>query len=365
MFSPAQQLGAAVETGHRKARVNGPSWAFDLAGDLQIGPHRLHGRVLLAPMAGVTDAGMRRAAAAWGATLTISEMAAAAGLSRGDAETVLRTERTGHGLHAVQIAGCRAADLAEAARVAEAAGADLIDINMGCPAKRVTGGLAGSALMRDLELATSLIRATIGAVKIPVTVKMRLGWDGDNLNAPDLARRAEAEGVAMVTVHGRTRAQFYNGQADWAAVRAVKQAVAIPVVVNGDCRSSADARTMLDQSGADAAMIGRAALGRPWLVGDIAHALKHGVARPPLSGRERLSVARDHYGFLIHAFGAQKGNRHARKHLAAYADHAGVAEGDPIRRRLVTSESPDEVYDHLDRLFTDATARDAHHARAA
>lgn len=316
-------------------------------------------------MAGVTDAGMRRAAAEAGATLTISEMVAASGLARGEAESRIRAERQGQGPHAVQIAGCRAGDLAEAARLAEAAGADLIDINMGCPAKRVTGGLAGSALMRDLDLAVELIRATIAAVAVPVSVKMRLGWDESSLNAPELARRAEAEGVCMVSVHGRTRCQFYGGAADWAAVRAVKDQVRVPVVVNGDCRTAADARTMLDRSGADAVMIGRAALGQPWLVGDIAVELQTGLPRAALPAVTRAEVAKAHYLSLLAAFGEARGARHARKHLAAYAEHAGAENGE-LRTRLVRSEDPDEVLSLLDRVFLDgAEVGDQGHARAA
>ena len=292
---------------------------------IRLGSWTLSGHALLAPMAGVTDLGMRRAAQRFGASLTVSEMVIGDHLAKGEAVSVLRA--SGHGLvpHVVQIAGCRAETLAEGARIAEASGAIAIDINMGCPAKKVTGGLAGSALMRDLDAATRLIAATIAAVNVPVTVKMRLGWDTDCLNAPDLAARAEREGVALVTVHGRTRNQFYKGQADWAAVAAVKRAVTIPVVVNGDCASPADAVAMLELSGADAVMIGRAAVGRPWLVGQIAAFLRGGAVMKP-SLAERRDAALDHYDTLLSLLGIEKGQRHARKHLCAYADHVGAGD---------------------------------------
>ena len=326
---------------------------------LTIGNLALHGRAILAPMAGITDAGMRRIARREGATYTVSEMVPAAGLARGEAESRLRAEADGVGPHVVQIAGCRAADLAEGARIAEACGADVIDINMGCPAKKVTGGLAGSALMRDLDHATALIAATCASVDGPVTVKMRLGWDEASLNAPELARRAEGEGVSLVTVHGRTRNQFYQGRADWSAVRAVAAAVRIPVVVNGDCQSAEDARNMLKLSGAAAVMIGRAALGRPWILGHIAHALNTGASRPPPSLAEQHAWMLEHHDALLRAFGIAKGIRHARKHLAAFAAllpaGAGTAE---VTQRLVTSENPSAVAEALRELVTTAQQRE-------
>ncbi len=323
----------------------------------RVGPIALDGGAMLAPMSGVSDVGMRRAASRFGATLVFSEMVASQTFLDGDAESLLRAQGDGLASHAVQLVGRAPGAMGEAARRVEGAGARIIDINMGCPARRVAGALAGAALMRDLDHAARIIESVAAAVKAPVTVKMRLGWDESERNAPQLARRAEQAGAAMITVHGRTRRQFYDGRADWRAVGEVVAQVRIPVVVNGDCRNLEDARAMLAASGARAVMIGRAALGAPWIVGGIARALQTGaaLAEPPLA--ERREAALSHLDSLLVELGRRAGLRHARKHLSAYAQKAGAAPA--IRAALVTSEDPDAAMGLLARAFESAEGREA------
>ncbi len=333
------------ETAHKTGILSGPS----------IGPVHPCGAAFLAPLSGVTDIGMRRIAEGTGAGLVVSEMVASDEYLNGRNEARLRAEGEGLSTHVVQIAGFDPHLMSDAARMVEDAGADIIDINMGCPSKRVNGKSSGSALMCDLDRATSLISATVGAVRVPVTLKMRLGWDDTSQNAPELARRAEDLGVQLVTVHGRTRQQFYKGKANWAAIRPVREAISIPLVANGDCQSIADARAMLDISGADAVMIGRAAIGRPWLVGEVAAGLA-GRTMPMLTRARKASLACRHLETLLEAIGEPAGLRHARKHLAAYADHLAPAGAtgawSAARRRLVTSENSSEVMQLLVELMT-------------
>lgn len=311
-------------------------------------------RAFLAPMSGVTDLAMRRIAARFGAGLVVSEMVASDELVRGSEEARLRAEGAGVAPHVVQLAGCEARWLAEAAQVAEASGADVVDINMGCPAKKVVGGWAGSALMRDLDHAIGLVEAVVAAVKVSVTVKMRLGWDDASRNAPELARRAVCAGAAAITVHGRTRQQFYKGQADWAAIRPVRAAGAFPLVANGDIATLEQAQACLEQSGADYVMVGRAATGRPWLPGAIGAAL---AGREPgtISLSTKHDIAREHYESLLSLMGRETGVRHARKHLAAYADEAlasGLEPDEAARRELITTTEPARAIAALGQLFS-------------
>jgi nifR3 family TIM-barrel protein len=286
-------------------------------------------------------------------------MTASADLVHGRPMSRLRSEATGVGPHVVQLAGCEANWMAEGARVAEAAGAEIIDINMGCPARHVTGGQSGSALMRDLDHAARLIEATISAVKVPVTLKMRLGWDDRSLNAPELARRAEAAGVQMISVHGRTRCQFYKGEADWAAVRRVRDAIRIPLVVNGDITSFDKAVTALETSGADAVMVGRGAQGQPWLPGQIGRRLESGGIEPAPPLGEQLKYIRALYDEVCSHYGLRIGLRHARKHLGWALDVAAQCSLAPAetlktwRQKILTSEDPSGVHRCLQDAFDD------------
>jgi tRNA-dihydrouridine synthase B len=326
---------------------------------LKIGDIDVANRVLLAPMSGVTDAPFRRLAAALGAGLVVSEMTASDDLVHGRPMSRLRCEATGIGPHVVQLAGCEVRWMAEGARIAEAAGADIIDINMGCPARHVTGGQSGSALMRDLDHALTLIEATVGAVKVPVTLKMRLGWDDRSLNAPELARRAEAAGVQLISVHGRTRCQFYKGDADWGAIRAVRDAIRIPLVVNGDITSFEKALSALEMSGADAVMVGRGAQGQPWLPGQIGRRLESGIIESAPSLVEQFDYVRTLYDEVCSHYGLRIGLRHARKHLGWALEIAAQCSRVPAltlktwRQKILTAEDPSGVHRSLQNAFDD------------
>nr|WP_051402205.1 tRNA dihydrouridine synthase DusB [Lutibaculum baratangense] len=319
---------------------------------IRVGSVELPAPVFLAPMSGISDAPFRRLATRLGAPVVVSEMVACQELAQNHPESVLRAENHGGFPHVVQLAGREARWMAEGARRAVGAGADIVDINMGCPARKVTSGYSGSALMRDLDLACRLIEATVEAASVPVTLKMRLGWDGDSLNAPELARRAEALGVRMITVHGRTRCQFYEGRADWTAVRATKAAVSVPVIVNGDIEDVASARQALEASGADGVMIGRGACGRPWIVGAVAEAL---LGRAGTSGApaDMAGFVAAHHEAMLDHYGAKVGLRMARKHLGWYLDRAPMSEPEraDARRRLMSAQEPETVLREIAETF--------------
>ncbi|MEM9971259.1 MAG: tRNA dihydrouridine synthase DusB [Pseudomonadota bacterium] len=291
--------------------------------------------VLLAPMAGVTDLPFRRLVAGFGAGLVVSEMVASQEMVQAKPGVRERAE-LGFGEQAtsVQLAGRDAFWMAESARMEEANGARIIDINMGCPAKKVTGGLSGSALMKTPDHALTLIEAVVDAVSVPVTLKMRLGWDDDRINAPDIARRAEAAGIRMVTIHGRTRCQFYKGSADWSAIHRVVDAVGIPVIANGDIVDAATARAALSASGAAGIMVGRGTHGAPWRLAEIAHALGWGPAPDIPTDQRFAAMVRSHYDETLAFYGDDLGARVIRKHLGWYMDRAGTPRD--MRKRVLT-----------------------------
>lgn len=322
-----------------------------------IGAHEIRNRVFLAPMSGVTDEPFRVLAHKYGAGLVVSEMVASNALVEARPDMVRRATGAGRVFPFVlQLAGREPEWMARGAELAQKIGADIIDINMGCPAREVAGKLSGSALMRDLDHACSLIDATVRASSVPVTLKMRLGWDFDCLNAPELAARAEQLGVSMITVHGRTRNQFYKGKADWAAIRSVRQAVTIPLIANGDGANIDDVHAMLDASGADGVMIGRGAYGRPWWPGVLANQLDPGCGIEEPAIDQQAGIVFEHYEGIIQHYGEPNGVRIARKHigwaLERWRDKGlyDQAETSRWRARLLKLDNADEVKSGLNEL---------------
>ena len=325
---------------------------------ISIGPVTIDDPVILAPMSGVTDMPFRRLVKRAGAGLVVSEMIASEAMIRQTRQSMkMATNCAEEFPMSVQLAGCEGRVMAEAAKLNRDRGAAIIDINMGCPVKKVVNGHAGSALMRDLAHARTLLEATVGAVEPPVTLKMRTGWDDRSRNAPELARIAEDVGIRMVTVHGRTRNQLYNGRADWKFIREVKAAVSIPVIANGDVVTVDDAKRILEESGADGVMIGRGAYGRPWFLNQVRHFLRTGERLPDPPLAEQWATLREHYDAILEHYGIETGVRMARKHVGWYSK--GLPGSAEFRARIMTIDDPALVRAEIDAYYEPLVERRA------